>query len=119
MDSVNEKRLIKSPDEFEVISTAVEERETIIQMDANTDAATLYTSDPRIVTKIKYLMKNNPEAFEIRESGRDRNNNVTGYVMKFNKNLVNISSKLRTINRAPMSEEQKKNLIERLNRSKN
>ena len=92
--------------------TPIEEQETTIQMDRNSDVATVYTSDHTYITKLDKLVKNNPDQWMlvgISRIGED----IVGKTYECPKRLVSFRSKTTTRERE-YTEEERRAIGERL-----
>lgn len=106
------EKIIVKVDNIKKLKVDPEERETTISFDSENEKAILFTSDPKVVTDMKFKMKSNPESFTCYEGDYDMEGNLTSYWFEFSKDLVYIYAKKRTHNRV-WSEEDKQKVSER------
>lgn len=88
---------IKSVDQIETIVThCIEERETLINLNACDDMASIYTSDNVFLTKMKKAFAENPNDFKCYEMWRGKDG-VTGYKFICPKELISVRKKRNTL----------------------
>lgn len=94
--------------------TLIEEQETVIRFDRNSDKATVYTSDYTEMTKLHKLMKNSDSEWTlVRTDTQD--GDVVGETYECPKKLISLRSKSTT---RTMTEEQRKAASERLRKAR-
>ena len=99
-----------SVDEITATKCNTFEQETIIQISRNRDKASIWTSDNTQLTRIKRVMRKDPNSYVCTEVTRNKLGDVVGYAFECPKNLIGyrISAK------RSMSDEQRKRVSERL-----
>ena len=93
---------------------SVNEQETVVNFDRNTDKATVYTSDSTMLTKLHKLMEKNPKEWRLIDNGRI-NGEIVSETFECPKRLI--SFRTSTTSRA-MTEEQREAAAERLKKAR-
>ena len=86
------------------------EQETVIQISRNRDKASIWTSDNTQLTRIKRIMRKDPNSYVCTEVTKNKLGEVVGYAFECPKNLIGY----RTSAKRSMSDEQRKRASERL-----
>ena len=86
------------------------EQETVIQISRNRDTASIWTSDNTQLTRIKRIMRKDPNSYVCTEVTKNKLGEVVGYAFECPKNLI----RYRTSFKRSMSDEQRKRASERL-----
>ena len=86
------------------------EQETIIQISRNRDTASIWTSDNTQLTRIKRIMRKDPNSYVCTEVTKNKLGEVVGCAFECPKNLIGY----RTSVKRSMSDEQRKRASERL-----
>lgn len=103
--------------DFEPIKCDIEEQETVITFRRRDKEAIIYTSDNTMLTKMQKRVQNSNGKIDYKVCSRDKDGNATGYEFKVPIKCVSIRNIAEP--RAPMSEEQKKQIAERFKKSRN
>lgn len=95
-------------EDIELVKVAGYEAETTIGWMRGADKVSIFTSDNTILTKLKKCMAKNPSQWTCKESGRDRDGYVVGYLFTAPRKAV------RLVGGNEKSEEQKQAASERM-----
>lgn len=93
---------------------SVNEQETVVNFERNTDKATVYTSDQTMLTKLHKLMEKNPKEWRLIDKGRI-DGDVVSETFECPKRLI--SFRTSTASRV-MTEEQREAAAERLKKAR-
>ena len=93
---------------------SVNEQETVVNFERNTDKATVYTSDATMLTKLHKLMEKSPKEWRLIDKGRV-NGDVVSETFECPKRLI--SFRTSTASRV-MTEEQREAAAERLKKAR-
>ena len=96
--------------------TPIEEQETTIQMDRNSDVATVYTSDYTYMTKLDKHVEGNPDEWRLVGISR-LGGDIVGKTYECPKRLISFRSKTMTRERE-YTEEERRAIGERLKNAK-
>jgi len=98
-----------------LVNVAPDEKETTINIfNPNDLNVYLFTRDNKMITKMKRLMRANPDQYKCKQTS-DSTGNVISYEFTFPKKLLRFGSKTRT---RQMTEEQKKAVGERFKKAR-
>ena len=78
-------------DQVEYVRCDKDERETTINSFADEDKWIIFSSDNKIITKIKRAMKRYPGEYICWEGNRDSENNISGYFFECGKRAIKFS----------------------------
>ena len=93
---------------------SVNEQETVVNFERNTDKATVYTSDSTMLTKLHKLMEKNPKEWRLIDKGRI-DGDIVSETFECPKRLI--SFRTSTTSRV-MTEEQREAAAERLKKAR-
>ena len=111
-----EKIFITKRNDFKTIKAKTEEQETTINLSRDSDAATIWTNDNTIITKLSKMIEKNPSEWICYLVGDA--NNPTGYFFETKKKYICFREGKRKITSNTMTEEHKKKLIESAKRAR-
>lgn len=97
-------------DKIGSVVCSIEEAETTINLERVSKLVSIYTSDNTMITKIKRVLKKNPEGWKCWEASRDRDGNLTGYFFEAPKKVIGIKA---LSQRKEMSDEARRAVGER------
>lgn len=99
-----------SIDDITATKCSAFEQETVIQISRNRDTASIWTSDNTQLTKIKHIMRKDPNSYVCTEVTKNKLGEVVGYEFECPKNLISY----RTATKRSVSDEQRQKASERL-----
>lgn len=99
-----------SIDDITATKCSAFEQETVIQISRNRDTASIWTSDNTQLTKIKHIMRKDPNSYVCTEVTKNKLDEVVGYGFECPKNLISY----RTATKRSVSDEQRQKASERL-----
>lgn len=99
-----------SIDDITATKCSAFEQETVIQISRNRDTASIWTSDSTQLTKIKHIMRKDPNSYVCTEVTKNKLGEVVGYAFECPKNLISY----RVSVKRSISDEQRKSASKRL-----